>query len=87
MPSSTINVRVDDSKRDGLDALAEATGRSRNFLICEAIARYLEDEVWQIGKIIEGLADADAGRVYEDDEVEAEMRQIIANARARRAAV
>jgi predicted transcriptional regulator len=86
MPSSTINIRVDATKRDRLDALAEVTGRSRNFLISEAIGRYLDDEAWQIGKIQEGLADADADRVYDADDVEMEMRQIIADARTRHVA-
>ncbi len=85
MPSSTINVRVDTEKKDRLDALAEATGRSRSLLIAEAIDRYLTEESWQIAKIQEGIADADAGRVYEDDEVQAEMLQVIAQTRARRA--
>ncbi len=81
MPSSTINIRVDDSKREGLDALAKATGRSRNFLVGEAIARYLEDEAWQIGKIMQGLKEADEGLGADQEEVDAEMREIIAVAR------
>jgi RHH-type transcriptional regulator, rel operon repressor / antitoxin RelB len=82
LASSIINIRVDLDKRNELDALAAATGRSRNFLISEAIGRYLEEEAWQVGKIMQGLADADAGRVHEDDEVELEMRQIIARSRS-----
>ncbi len=82
MAGSTINIRVDPEKKNRLDALAEATGRSRSFLIAEAIDRYLADAFRQIATIQEGSADADVWRIYQDGESQAEMRQIIAEVRS-----
>ena len=47
-----------------MDALAEATGRSRNHLVNEALKRYLDEERWQLAKIEEGINEADAGEFY-----------------------
>jgi predicted transcriptional regulator len=66
-----------------LDELAAATGRSRNHHLAEAVRRYLAEESWQVAKIRQGLVEADAGMGYEQYEVEAEMRQRVAEARAR----
>jgi len=83
--TDTLNIRIPEPERARLDALAESTGRNSNDLITEALARYLDDEEQQIAKIHEGIADADAGRVYSEADVAEEMRQIVADARERRA--
>lgn len=86
MRATSINVRVSDEARlRQLDALAEATGRSRNLLINEALQRYLDDESWQLAKIEEGLRQADAGEFYTTEEVAAGVRAIIVAARERKA--
>lgn len=61
MPSSTISIRIPDEIRTGLDALATATGRSRNHRITEAISAYVHSQEWQIAEIHAGLAELDAG--------------------------
>lgn len=87
MPATSINVRISDEGRlRQLDALAEATRRSRNHHVNEALKRYLDEESWQLAKIEEGLRQADAGEFYTTDEVAAGVREIIAAARARKAA-
>ncbi|MGI8913594.1 MAG: CopG family ribbon-helix-helix protein [Chloroflexota bacterium] len=86
MPAASINVRVSDEARlRQLDALAEATGRSRNHLVNEALKRYLDDERWQLAKIEEGLKQADAGEFYTSEEVAAGVRAVITAARERKA--
>jgi RHH-type transcriptional regulator, rel operon repressor / antitoxin RelB len=86
MRAMSINVRVSDEARlRQLDALAEATGRSRDLLINEALQRYLDDENGQLAKIEEGLRQADAGEFYTTEEVMAGVRAIIAAARERKA--
>ena len=87
MRATSINVLVSDEARlRQLDALAEATGRSRNHLVNEALQRYLDDESWQLAKIEEGLRQADAGEFYTTEEVAVGVRAVITAARERIAA-
>ena len=83
MATTNIPVRMAQEYKAQLDDLAAATGRSRNHHIAEAVRRYLAEESWQVAKIRQGLAEADADLGYEQDEIEAEMRQIVTDARAR----
>ena len=86
MPVASINVRVSDAARlRQLDALAEATGRSRNHIVNEALVRYIEEESWQLAKIEEGLRQADAGEFSTNEEVTASVGALIAEARQRNA--
>ena len=57
--------------RAQLDRLAEATGRSRNFLLNEAVRLYLANEGWQIAQIEEGLHALEGGEIVPEDEMEA----------------
>ncbi len=83
MATTNIPVRMAEEYKVQLDALAAATGRSRNHHVAEAVRRYLAEESWQVAKIRQGLAEADADLGYEQDEIEAEMRHIVTDARAR----
>lgn len=74
MPMSTFSVRIPTAMKDRLDDLAEATRRSRNFLLIEAVDRYLELQARQIAHIEKGLADLDAGRVHSHDEIKELVR-------------
>ena len=59
--STTMTVRLENDVKDRLDALAEATQRSKSFLAAEAIRSYVENNEWQIGEIQAALKEADAG--------------------------
>ena len=83
MATTNIPVCMAEEYKVQLDDLAAATGRSRNHHVAEAVRRYLAEESWQVAKIRQGLAEADADLGYEQDEIEAEMRQFVADARAR----
>jgi RHH-type transcriptional regulator, rel operon repressor / antitoxin RelB len=52
-----------------LDALAQATGRSKTFLAEEALEAYCDLHAWQVNHINQGLADADAGHLYTTQQV------------------
>lgn len=63
MPKGTVSVRLSTSTLERLDAIAKATGRSREALMTHAIERYAETEAWQVGAIqasMDELARGDA---------------------------
>lgn len=62
-PMTTISVRVPESMRDQLDALAKATDRNRQYHAFEAMRRYIEAEAWQVETIAERLRQLDAGEI------------------------
>jgi predicted transcriptional regulator len=62
MPSTArgIIVRVPDETRERLDALAQSRGRSLNFVMNEAVKRYLDEEAWLVDEIRAAVQEADA---------------------------
>jgi predicted transcriptional regulator len=83
-PKTSVPIRMSEEDKERLDALAAATGRSRSHHLTEAVRRYIAEENWQLEKISQGLAEADREEFADDAEIEAEMRGIIADARAKR---
>ncbi len=71
MPGQNFSVRIEDDKLDEIDALAKAQARSRNFVVTEAIERYLAEERHWIAKVKKGLAAAEAGDFASESEVAA----------------
>lgn len=67
--TTTMTIRLEDQIKDRLDALAEATQRSRSFLAAEAIRGYVESNEWQIGEVQAALLEADAGDFASDGDV------------------
>ena len=65
----TTTIRLEDQIKNRLDALAEATQRSKSFLAAEAITVYVESKDWQIGDIQAALLEADAGDFGPDGDV------------------
>ena len=68
MPDGTLTLRPD--LMAGLDELAASTGRARDELAEEAVAKYLDYERWAMARIREGVRQADAGELASEDEVE-----------------
>jgi len=66
---------------DTLASLAKATGRSKSFLVIDALRDYLVREAWQIAEIQRAVEEADAGDFATDEEVEATFRKWGADAR------
>ena len=71
---TTLTLRVADDLKEQLEALAEATGRTKSFLAVEAIRAYLQEEAWQVAEVRQALQEADAGDFAEVQEVE-QMRR------------
>ena len=74
VPMSTFSVRLPTVTKERLERLAQTTRRSRNFVLSEAVDRYLEIQARQIAHIEEGLADLDAGREHGHEEIEELVR-------------
>lgn len=64
-----ITIRIERDIKERLEKLAQATARSRSFLAAEAIRCYLDQQAWQVEQIIEGLEDAEVGKLVEHDKV------------------
>ena len=71
MSGRNFSVRIEDDKLDEIDAVAKARARSRNFVVAEAIERYLAEERRWIAQVKEGLAAAEAGDFASEGEVAA----------------
>ncbi len=69
---ANTSIRIPDELHAQYDQLAAATGRSRNYLMNEALARYAAEEQWQIAQIEEGIQDADAGNLIPHEQVGAD---------------
>lgn len=68
-----MTVRAAQDLVSGIDAIAAATDRSRNYVVNQALQQYLESNRWQIERIEAGLAAAKDGRVRGADEVFAKI--------------
>ena len=70
MSTQNLSIRTDTAKLAEIDRIAEAQNRSRNYVINEAIDRFLADEIRWAEKVEAGLAAAEAGQFASDTEVE-----------------
>jgi len=71
MPQSkVVTLRLDPKLAKQLDKLADASQRSRSFLIAEAIREYVSLNEWQIEEIKKGVEEADRGDFASSAEVE-----------------
>lgn len=66
-----MTLRIEDSIKEQLEKLAQATHRTKSFLASEAIKNYISMNEWQINEIKEGLEEADRGEFASDEEVKA----------------
>ena len=67
--NTTLSLRVPQNVVDQLGLLAEATGKSRNFLAIQAMQDFIEREAWQVQEIQEAIQEADMGDFATDEEV------------------
>ena len=77
MSATTANfsIRLPETTKEKIDQLAKALGRPRNYLIAEAVERYVQQESWQLAEIQAGIAEDDMGLSIPHDEV---MRDVYA---------
>lgn len=71
MVQAITSIRLPEELRGKIDRLARATGRSKSFLMQEAIERYVDEEAWQLEQVEEGLRADDAGEHVPAAEMEA----------------
>lgn len=69
MTSTTLTIRIDESDKARLEALARSTGRSRSFLAAEAITEYLSVNERQIEAIRTAIAEAERGETISHEAV------------------
>ncbi|MFT4073937.1 MAG: ribbon-helix-helix protein, CopG family [Asticcacaulis sp.] len=83
--SSTMTIRVSTELKDKLERIAAHTRRSKSWLAGEAIETYVAREL----QIVEGIERAIDGMTLQPgvphEDVMAELRQIVADAEARKA--
>lgn len=84
--STTMTIRVTPETKEKLERIAGETRRSKSFLAAEAVSAYVDRELEIIDGIKRGLADVKAGRVAPHEQVMAEARQIVADARRKKTA-
>lgn len=73
MDAVTTSIRMPAEVRDHYETLAQATGRTRNDLMVEALQEVAEYRLREIAMIQEGLAQARAGRTIAIADVIAEF--------------
>lgn len=84
--STTMTIRVSRDVKEKLERIATDTRRSKSFLAGEAVSAYVDRELEIIEGIKRGLADVKAGRVVPHEQVMAEARKIIADAKKKKKA-
>ena len=75
MKTITIGARISEELDRDLRTLAGATGRSRSWLIAEALKSYVEAERQFIEAVEQGIQAADEGRMVDHDVVVAEVER------------
>jgi RHH-type rel operon transcriptional repressor/antitoxin RelB len=73
MKTISIGARISEQLDRDLRTLASATGRSRSWLVAEALRNYVEAETQFIQAVEEGIKAADEGRLVDHDTVVAEF--------------
>ncbi len=61
--SCTFSIRIDTDRKARMDALASASGRSRNYHYLAAVDDYLAEHEWELAEIEAGIREDDAGEV------------------------
>lgn len=75
MDAVTTSIRMPKAVRDQYETLAQATGRTRNDLMVDALRYDAERRLREIAMIQEGLEQARAGRTIAVEDVVAEFKR------------
>lgn len=68
MNKTMISARIPEKLGDDLEALAEATKRSKAFLLTEALEDYVARQAWLVKRIDAAVRDADESGEYVSEE-------------------
>jgi predicted transcriptional regulator len=69
--TTTLSMRVPAKLAQQLGQIAKAAGRSRTFIVVQAVKDFVEREAWQIAETQQALQEADAGDFATDAEMAA----------------
>lgn len=69
--TAVVTSRIDANLSDRLDKLATGLGRSRAWIVQQAIARYVDEESEFWAFVQEGVDSADRGELISQEEMEA----------------
>jgi len=69
--STTVSVRLTPEVRRQLSRLARTTGRSRNFLVSDAIEIYIQEQQRQLQSIRRGFAEIESGHYVPHERMKA----------------
>jgi RHH-type rel operon transcriptional repressor/antitoxin RelB len=76
MPESKVlTLRLDPKLTKQLDKLADATQRSRSFLIAEAVREYIALNEWQIEETNKSLLEADRGEFASEKDAQQTIKK------------
>jgi predicted transcriptional regulator len=78
MAGLQVNFRLDEDVLVRLDRLADLRRRSRGWLIQEAIAQYLDQELWHAESVSLAITQADSGQTRPISSVMTDVRSYIA---------
>jgi predicted transcriptional regulator len=71
MASQLSSIRIPEEIIAQYEAVAQATGRSRNALLVDALRDAIASEAWFVAAVQRGIAAADAGDFVPEAEMEA----------------
>lgn len=72
MASEQFSLRIPKDTKSRLEALSNATGRTKAYLALDAIEKYLEVEAWQIAAIQDGIKDVNNAECVDISDVKTE---------------
>ena len=67
--STTMTIHLDDDLKARLDQLADATHRSKSFLVTEALRDFVEVNEWQTQEIKTAITEADNSEFASEEAV------------------
>ena len=83
--TTTLTIEISAEIEAKLARLEQLSETSRATLAAEALEEFITRELEIVESVLEGIADADAGRVFTQEQVEQETARIIADAEERQA--
>jgi len=82
-PNATtlLTMRVPITMKERFDWMAKVMDRPRNYVLVEALQRYLDEEEWQLKDILEALHDSSGEEDIPHEDVMRDARELIERAR------
>ena len=71
----TTTFRTDEEKLKQIDKMAKSLNRSRNWVINEALDRYMEYEEWFVTQVEEGLRDVENDNVVSHEQMREKLHK------------